>query len=91
VVRVYLLIDELLEVVEDVGVVGVQGHEVLHRVVLRRLLCRHHSRSRELQTLARPRAEAGVDGRGEVAARRGRGRREKGFQRKGVRRGVNGS
>jgi len=42
-----LLVDELLEVVEDVGVVGIQGHEVLHRVVLRRLLGRHRRRSPE--------------------------------------------
>jgi len=47
VARVYLLVDELLEVVEDVGVVGIQGHEVLHRVVLRRLLGRHRRRSPE--------------------------------------------
>ena len=47
VARVYLLVDKLLEVVEDVGVVGIQGHEVLHRVVLRRLLGRHRRRSRE--------------------------------------------
>lgn len=40
VVRVYLLVDELLKVVEDVGVVRIQGHKVLHRVVLRLLLCR---------------------------------------------------
>lgn len=39
--RVYLIVDEALEVVEDVGVVGVHGDELLHRVALRRLLARH--------------------------------------------------
>jgi hypothetical protein len=77
VVRVYLLVDELLKVVEDVGVVRIQGHKVLHRVVLRLLLCRHGSRSREPQTLARSRAGAGVDGRG--SWRRGGGEENEEF------------